>query len=518
MLAGGASLMARGMAQQPGTPDPHFFQNGRYIINKPGGALQTTFIDIFYVKDGGQLQYKVVTGGTVYENRVAVSGFIAEFINDLAPTGFVANLDFGFILGGGAYQDNGNIATLEKEGSPSSGVFVASYNAPKVLDENFGENGKIPLSTENEASYNALGKAKDAEGKSRIVATGTKKKDDAQWLIHNILYEDYGHNQNVFEVEGPFPVTDPILFPWENTLTAAGKSVDGILISRYDMTTETFVNKKFPETSIPGQTYEPLGLFGDGQFLYLNGYYYNSETDSHGSYIQVFNWNDLSNEPALTTQLTGFKPDPSSDMEDAYTSHLLRLNLTFPMPGMKSTNLDLDLYYVSGLMHFKETGRLTTFIACLNPDGTRRKEFGEDGYFLVDLETGNSPGGMVATEDGDLFLTVNAGENVCVYKIIGIKPSASTGLAEFNTTTLSIFPNPAADQLQVKIETRTSNSGILCLRNLAGQCLVKKQLALQAGVGSLTSLDINNIPAGIYFLTLETARELINQKVIVRKK
>jgi len=511
-----AAWLMPGFAQQPGTPDPNFFQTGRYTINKPGASLQTKFIDFFKVNEGGEIQYKVVTGGIVYENREPVSGFLTEFLKGNGPQGFSADNEFGPVLQGGAYLENGNIAMLRKGTGSETSCHIACNKSPKVPDEEFGNNGIVPLGTENEASYSALGVVKDEEGKNRIVVTGTRKKDHVNYLIHSILFMDQNNNPVFTEVEGISPVIDPLSFPRENTLTTAAKSGNGIMISQYNMLTKVFINKIYPEVSLPGQTYEALGLFVDGEYVYFTGYYYNSETNSKGSVIQALKGSNLENEPALTEKLSGFKPNPASGTEDAYFSHYLRLNLAYQQPGIKSSSL--SLYYVSGLMLFTETGKLTTFVACLDENGIRRKDFGVDGYFFVDLDVGNSPGGLVATEDGDLFLAVNALENVFIYKIIGVKPTISTGPIEAESVSVEAFPNPANNQLQVKIETITSGPGTISLRGITGQSLIKKRLALIGGTYNMTTLDLNKLPPGIYFLTLETSGEKINQKIIVQGK
>jgi len=96
--------------------------------------------------------------------------------------------------------------------------------------------------------------------------------------------------------------------------------------------------------------------------------------------------------------------------------------------------------------------------------------------------------------------------NVIYFVIIGIK--SFSGSLDIN-----IFPNPTEDKFTVEFYTNYGTSEIKVI-NLVNEVVFETQTEILCGK-SLT-VNLNNIPAGIYFLKLKTAEKEIVKKIILR--
>jgi hypothetical protein len=86
-----------------------------------------------------------------------------------------------------------------------------------------------------------------------------------------------------------------------------------------------------------------------------------------------------------------------------------------------------------------------------------------------------------------------------------------------STATLEVHPQPAAQYLQVEAELENAGEGTLALRDATGRvCWVREQGWMEMG-GHQITLDVQELPAGIYMLAFEQAGSLITRKVIISK-
>jgi hypothetical protein len=77
---------------------------------------------------------------------------------------------------------------------------------------------------------------------------------------------------------------------------------------------------------------------------------------------------------------------------------------------------------------------------------------------------------------------------------------------------ISIYPNPFQNELSIAIETKKSEQVTIVIRNLLGQEVYKKVSEITLGA---SVLKINpNLPAGIYIINIETADQMVMQKII----
>jgi len=76
---------------------------------------------------------------------------------------------------------------------------------------------------------------------------------------------------------------------------------------------------------------------------------------------------------------------------------------------------------------------------------------------------------------------------------------------------ISLYPVPASTMLQLRVNTATAATLMLA----AADGRVVKQLQLPAG-NAQTAIDVSNLPAGTYILSMATGGEVITRKVVVK--
>ena len=92
--------------------------------------------------------------------------------------------------------------------------------------------------------------------------------------------------------------------------------------------------------------------------------------------------------------------------------------------------------------------------------------------------------------------------------------SKGTGIEEtFNTSSLTLSPNPASNTLHVNMEVLAKTNATLSITNIVGQVMSRQQITLQAGEHS-ESLDIANLPTGMYVLSVSTEKGTLQHKFV----
>jgi hypothetical protein len=91
-----------------------------------------------------------------------------------------------------------------------------------------------------------------------------------------------------------------------------------------------------------------------------------------------------------------------------------------------------------------------------------------------------------------------------------IKPTPRTSIAQSSANTqVTVMPVPAQDRLYVSWQGEVS---ALSLQTIQGQTLLTAQAS-----GSQTMLDVAHLPAGMYWLTLQTAKGPVSKKVQIMR-
>jgi Secretion system C-terminal sorting domain len=78
----------------------------------------------------------------------------------------------------------------------------------------------------------------------------------------------------------------------------------------------------------------------------------------------------------------------------------------------------------------------------------------------------------------------------------------------------SLFPNPAANELSLQMQSATSFNAPLQIYDSRGRMVLQKELFVDAGV-SKNTIEINSLPDGIYHLVLTTPEGNFNKRFVV---
>ena len=89
-----------------------------------------------------------------------------------------------------------------------------------------------------------------------------------------------------------------------------------------------------------------------------------------------------------------------------------------------------------------------------------------------------------------------------------------TGLEDvLNGALIKVFPNPVADKVNVQLELKENMDLEVSVINLLGELILSENKNLDQGVNTLT-INLQDLPAGIYFLNLSDGQEIISQRMI----
>lgn len=103
---------------------------------------------------------------------------------------------------------------------------------------------------------------------------------------------------------------------------------------------------------------------------------------------------------------------------------------------------------------------------------------------------------------------LNGSNTSCRTIFVGV----STVSTVSNDFSVQVFPNPASDQIRLEFSALLQNPAILELRSVTGQ-LYRTGNVLAGSEGTL--LDVRNLPAGMYFLTLSTEGRAVFRKFVI---
>ncbi|MGV9003835.1 T9SS type A sorting domain-containing protein [Flavobacterium sp.] len=115
----------------------------------------------------------------------------------------------------------------------------------------------------------------------------------------------------------------------------------------------------------------------------------------------------------------------------------------------------------------------------------------------------------ICTDDGEqnqlAFYNYNTSGNVTVYNGINcdIPVLVNMSINDFNTTSITLYPNPTSGILNISGNTAINN--IKILNHLGQQVIIQKES---------NAMDISKLPAGTYFVKIETDKEIITKQII----
>lgn len=84
----------------------------------------------------------------------------------------------------------------------------------------------------------------------------------------------------------------------------------------------------------------------------------------------------------------------------------------------------------------------------------------------------------------------------------------ASGISEQSNNDLHVWPNPASDNIMISM--KEANSGVLRITGLAGNLIAEQQIS-----GKQSSVDVSQLPAGIYNLSITSGDASWNQKIVI---
>ncbi|MGB4229954.1 MAG: T9SS type A sorting domain-containing protein, partial [Bacteroidales bacterium] len=80
---------------------------------------------------------------------------------------------------------------------------------------------------------------------------------------------------------------------------------------------------------------------------------------------------------------------------------------------------------------------------------------------------------------------------------------------------ISIYPNPANDYVNVNIISPVSTNAIINISNILGQQVYSESINVKAGSTNV-NINVNNLPAGMYIFSLQAEGKFLKtQKIII---
>ena len=130
-----------------------------------------------------------------------------------------------------------------------------------------------------------------------------------------------------------------------------------------------------------------------------------------------------------------------------------------------------------------------------------------DDVELMDLFYYNSQA-CVNTDQGDQECTEAPN-----YGTIVESQLATATVDKLENVSLTVFPNPAKNLLNIAVETEEQQDLDLSLLSVDGKVVLSKTIT--AFGNDITSLNVSKVPSGFYFLRISSDKGILTQKVII---
>lgn len=157
----------------------------------------------------------------------------------------------------------------------------------------------------------------------------------------------------------------------------------------------------------------------------------------------------------------------------------------------------------TGLVLYTGTPGQLTPVAC-------NDDLGGSNFFSGALAAGLPPGSTVYVRVWSAGCTLPGAFGICV-----VNPTLMATTPRAAKLSLQVSPNPVRENLNIKLPTLADQrSAQVSLRNSAGQVVKLRLVSLRPRDGE-TSLNVADLPAGVYTLRLQTGTSTGSQKVVI---
>jgi Peptidase C10 family/Secretion system C-terminal sorting domain/Spi protease inhibitor/CUB domain len=138
-----------------------------------------------------------------------------------------------------------------------------------------------------------------------------------------------------------------------------------------------------------------------------------------------------------------------------------------------------------------------------------------DGTTLIAELSGNEiPDPLVATS-GEMFITFTTNNTTNFEGWEAWYEINNVGVEKLEMAfDLNIYPNPAQNMLYVSMDNINSGNASIGIYNVAGMQVLNQKLKVQTG-GNQFTIDISDLPSGVYFLRFNSNKQFANKRFIV---
>ncbi|MDP4281292.1 MAG: T9SS type A sorting domain-containing protein [Bacteroidota bacterium] len=117
---------------------------------------------------------------------------------------------------------------------------------------------------------------------------------------------------------------------------------------------------------------------------------------------------------------------------------------------------------------------------------------------------------MRAYSDGGLTADTTAWSPV--FSFTTTKP---TGINEENASNFSIYPNPAHDRIQLKLNANGNTLAQFILMDIVGKKVMDEEIQVNPGMNT-QDISLSNVKSGIYIVRIILGDNIYNQKIIIK--
>ncbi len=106
--------------------------------------------------------------------------------------------------------------------------------------------------------------------------------------------------------------------------------------------------------------------------------------------------------------------------------------------------------------------------------------------------------------------------NLFVPDFVNGTVGSTTGIGELASSSLSVFPNPGNGLFTIALDKNVQNTVNIKITNAFGK-IVYQENSIPAGKISGTTIDLSKQPNGIYILSLEDNKSILQKKLVIKK-
>ncbi len=501
------SILNLATAQLAGTLDPTFGTAG--ITTTSIGPNNETAHAIAVQADG-----KIVVAGETWNNSNVVEDFaLARYNSDgsldntFGTNGFVVTdmQQSTDVVKAIAIQPDGKIVVAGHSDNTFNYDFaVARYLANGTLDNTFGTNGKV---IKNFGSTD-FGLAMALLPNGKILVSG-RAYNGQNGDFALIQLNSNGTFDNTFGTAGAMMAD---LFGEDESANAIAIQADGKIVlagDRYANNGSLFAVARFnpdgsldPSFSFDGKLSTAIGTMSD--------VIYGVAIQTDGKIVAA----GISNTAAISDfALARYLPDGTPDN-------------SFSGDGQLTTNISSNGGDYANAIAIQPDGKILAggvvpgnnsisdfAVVRYLSDGSLDATFGNNGIGIADFNTGNDKAKAMVLHQGKIVITGSSDKNsqtaFAVARFLGTSSVAVEDILS-DSPGFVLFPNPASELLQIKVNGEASGS--FRVVSATGQLMLEMQIHAEN-----IQINVSNWPAGMYFVERrDDSRIWPSMKLLVR--